>query len=80
MAVESERLDTESEKPRIVYRSDVKSRVVASESERIGLRLKEVLASEFGITHTTIQFEHTHAPGDFHRYMPEPARPGGPSK
>ncbi len=48
-----------------------------SESERIGLRLNEVLASEFGITHTTIQFEHTHAPGDFHRYMPEPAHPGG---
>ncbi len=48
-----------------------------SENERIGLRLNEVLASEFGITHTTIQFEHTHAPGDFHKYMPEPARPGG---
>jgi cobalt-zinc-cadmium efflux system protein len=44
-----------------------------SESERIGSRLNEVLAREFGITHTTIQFEHTHAPGDFHRYMPEPA-------
>ena len=44
-----------------------------SESERICHRLNEVMASEFGITHTTIQFEHTHAPGDFHRYMPEPA-------
>ena len=44
-----------------------------SESERIGRRLNEALASEFGITHTTIQFEHTHEPGDFHRYMPEPA-------
>jgi cobalt-zinc-cadmium efflux system protein len=44
-----------------------------SESERIAHRVREVLASEFGITHTTIQFEHTHAPGDFHRYMPEPA-------
>ncbi len=44
-----------------------------SESERIGRRLNEVLASEFGIRHTTIQFEHTHAPGDFHRYMPQPA-------
>jgi cobalt-zinc-cadmium efflux system protein len=51
-----------------------------SESERIGLRLNEVLAREFGITHTTIQFEHTHGPGDFHRYMPEPARSSGPSK
>ena len=52
-----------------------------SESERICLRLREVLASTFGITHSTIQFEHTHAPGDFHRYMPEPA-PGsdGPLK
>jgi cobalt-zinc-cadmium efflux system protein len=44
-----------------------------SESERIGQRIREVLASEFGIHHTTIQFEHTHPPGDFHRYMPEPA-------
>lgn len=44
-----------------------------SESERIGQRIREVLSSEFGIKHTTIQFEHTHAPGDFHRYMPEPA-------
>ena len=44
-----------------------------SESERIGRRIRDVLASEFGITHSTIQFEHTHLPGDFHRYMPEPA-------
>ncbi len=44
-----------------------------SESERIGHRLRDVLASEFGIAHTTIQFEHTHAPGEFHRYMPEAA-------
>ena len=44
-----------------------------SETERICQRLREVLASGFGITHSTIQFEHTHAPGDFHRYMPEPA-------
>jgi cobalt-zinc-cadmium efflux system protein len=46
-----------------------------SESERIGQRIREVLEGEFGITHTTIQFEHTHPPGDFHKYMPEPARP-----
>jgi cobalt-zinc-cadmium efflux system protein len=46
-----------------------------SESERIGQRIREVLADEFGITHTTIQFEHTHPPGDFHKYMPEPAPP-----
>lgn len=44
-----------------------------SESERIARRIRELLASDFHITHTTIQFEHTHAPGDFHRYMPEPA-------
>jgi cobalt-zinc-cadmium efflux system protein len=47
--------------------------VPTSESERIGQRIREVLAKQFGITHTTIQFEHTHAPGDFHKYMPEPA-------
>ncbi len=46
-----------------------------SESEHIGQRIREVLENEFGITHTTIQFEHTHAPGDFHKYMPEPAPP-----
>jgi len=44
-----------------------------SESERIAHRVREGLANEFGITHTTIQFEHTHEPGDFHRYMPEDA-------
>ncbi len=42
-----------------------------SQSEQIAHRVRSMLASEFGITHTTIQFEHTHAPGDFHRYMPE---------
>ncbi len=44
-----------------------------SETEQIAHGLREVLGSRFGITHTTIQFEHTHAPGDFHMYMPEPA-------
>ena len=48
-----------------------------SESERICQRLREVLANAFGITHSTIQFEHTHLPGDFHRYMPEPAPGSG---
>jgi cobalt-zinc-cadmium efflux system protein len=48
-----------------------------SESERICQRLREVLASSFGITHSTIQFEHTHLPGEFHRYMPEPAPGSG---
>ena len=46
-----------------------------SESEAICRRICEALEREFGITHTTIQFEHTHAPGDFHKYMPEPAPP-----
>jgi cobalt-zinc-cadmium efflux system protein len=50
-----------------------------SESERICQKLRDVLASDFGITHSTIQFEHTHPPGDFHRYMPEPA-PGCETK
>ncbi len=44
-----------------------------SETERIAHRLRDVLTSQFGITHTTIQFEHTHAPGEFHKYMPAPA-------
>jgi cobalt-zinc-cadmium efflux system protein len=48
-----------------------------SECERIAQRIREVLESEFGITHTTIQFEHTHAHGDFHKYMPEPAKAEG---
>jgi len=46
-----------------------------SESEPIAHLVREALHQEFGITHTTIQFEHTHEPGDFHRYMPE----AGPS-
>ncbi len=50
-----------------------------SESESICRKINEVLAHDFGIKHTTIQFEHTHAPGDFHRYMPEPARANGPT-
>ncbi len=44
-----------------------------SESERICHQIGEVLAHEFGIHHTTIQFEHTHPPGEFHIYMPEAA-------
>jgi cobalt-zinc-cadmium efflux system protein len=47
--------------------------VPTSESETIAHRMREVLAGQFGITHTTIQFEHTHAAGDFHVYMPGPA-------
>ncbi len=43
-----------------------------SESEQIAHQVREVLAHEFGIHHTTIQFEHTHPPGEFHMYMPDP--------
>jgi cobalt-zinc-cadmium efflux system protein len=43
-----------------------------SESEVICERIRQALAEKFGISHTTIQFEHTHVPGDFHRYMPAP--------
>ncbi|MBI1983130.1 MAG: cation transporter [Acidobacteria bacterium] len=46
-----------------------------SETEQIAHQLREVLERRFGITHTTIQFEHTHKPGVFHVYMPEPASP-----
>ena len=46
-----------------------------SESERIAHQVCEALAHEFGIYHTTIQFEHTHQPGEFHIYMPEPSPP-----
>ncbi len=44
-----------------------------SESEIIAERIRETLVRSFSITHTTIQFEHTHPPGEFHTYMPEPA-------
>jgi cobalt-zinc-cadmium efflux system protein len=44
-----------------------------SESEQIAHQIREVLAREFGIHHTTIQFEHTHPPGEFHIYMPNSA-------
>ncbi len=44
-----------------------------SDAERIAHRMRELLAEEFNITHATIQFEHTHEPGDFHKYMPQPA-------
>jgi cobalt-zinc-cadmium efflux system protein len=45
-----------------------------SESERIAHRLCQVLQDEYHITHATIQFEHEHEPGQFHKYMPGPAR------
>jgi len=44
-----------------------------SESEIVAHQIRKAVAREFGITHTTIQFEHQHEPGKFHKYMPEPA-------
>jgi cobalt-zinc-cadmium efflux system protein len=41
-----------------------------SETEQIAHQVREILAHEFDIHHTTIQFEHTHPPGEFHMYMP----------
>ena len=46
-----------------------------SETEQIAHQVREVLAHEFEIHHTTIQFEHTHPPGEFHMYMPDPVPP-----
>ncbi len=48
-----------------------------SETEPIAHRIRELLDRRFGIHHTTIQFEHTHPAGEFHRYMPEPAKAEG---
>jgi len=42
------------------------------ESERILRRIREVLAADFHITHTTIQFERAGLPSDAGLYMPEP--------
>jgi cobalt-zinc-cadmium efflux system protein len=42
-----------------------------SDTEQIAHQVREVLAHEFEIHHTTIQFEHTHPPGEFHMYMPD---------
>lgn len=55
--------------------------VPTSESELAGERIRQALSAELGITHTTVQFEHTHAEGDFHRYMPvTPGSTERPSK
>lgn len=42
--------------------------------ERILERIKEVLAHDFHITHTTVQFERAGLPADAGLYMPEPVR------
>jgi cobalt-zinc-cadmium efflux system protein len=44
------------------------------DSERILAQLHEVLAKEFQITHTTIQFERAGLPTEAGPFMPEPAR------
>lgn len=49
--------------------------MATSENEKIRHQIAELLAAEFGITHVTIQFEHTHLPGEFHTYLPAPAAP-----
>jgi cobalt-zinc-cadmium efflux system protein len=51
--------------------------MATSESEKIAHQIREAAASKLGITHTTIQFEHEHEQGEFHTYMPEPARSAG---
>jgi cobalt-zinc-cadmium efflux system protein len=48
--------------------------MATSENEKIAHQIRKAVASDFGITHTTIQFEHQHEPGKFHKYMPEPVR------
>jgi len=44
------------------------------ESEKILANIKEVLAHEFNISHTTIQFERAGLPAHAGLYMPEPVR------
>ena len=44
------------------------------ECEQILARVREVLAHDFSITHTTIQFERAGLPADSGLFMPEPAK------
>jgi cobalt-zinc-cadmium efflux system protein len=44
------------------------------ESERILAKIRDVLAHDFQITHTTIQFERAGLAGEVGLYMPEPVR------
>jgi cobalt-zinc-cadmium efflux system protein len=43
-----------------------------SEAEIIAECVRAKLLDKFGIYHATIQFEHTHLPGECHTYMPGP--------
>ena len=45
-----------------------------AESEKVLANVREVLARDFQITHTTIQFERAGLAGEAGLYMPEPAR------
>jgi cobalt-zinc-cadmium efflux system protein len=47
------------------------------ESERILAQLRETLARDFHIAHTTVQFERAGLPAEAGPYMPEPARRSG---
>ena len=44
-----------------------------SQTASITRQIREVLAHDFGISHTTIQFGHVPEPGGVRLYMPEPA-------
>jgi cobalt-zinc-cadmium efflux system protein len=44
------------------------------ESEKILAQIREVLARDFRVTHTTIQFERAGLPAEAGLYMPEPVR------
>jgi cobalt-zinc-cadmium efflux system protein len=47
------------------------------DSEKILIGIKDVLARNFHITHTTVQFERAGLPADAGLYMPEPIRRSG---
>jgi len=44
------------------------------ESEKILAQIREVLAKDFHVTHTTVQFERAGLPAEAGLYMPEPVR------
>jgi hypothetical protein len=44
-----------------------------SQTASITRQIREVLAHDFGISHTTIQFGHVPEPAGVRLYMPEPA-------
>ena len=48
---------------------------LVSDTESITYQIREVLAHDFGISHTTIQFGHLPETAEVRLYMPEPAPP-----